>query len=128
MPSPRTRLKSPTAVSEPVRILLDQNLSPKLIRSLANVLPALESVYEHGLVGATDPYIFDWARRMEFSALVSADRDLVHLVERVGPPPKVIRIERCDYRSVVIEQLFRREALRIHEFLESDRAVLLLKL
>lgn len=73
-------------------------------------------------------FIFDWARRFEFSALVSTERDFVHLAETLGPPPKVIRIERCDYRSAVIEQLLRREAVRIRAFLESDRAVLLLKL
>jgi len=109
-----------------VRILLDQNLSPKLIRKLADILPGLESVYEHDLIGSSDPYIFEWARRSEFSALVSADRDFVHLAERVGPPAKVIRIERCDFPSRTIELLLRREAVRIYSFLESDRAVLLL--
>lgn len=94
-----------------MRILLDQNLSPKLIRRLADIIPSLESVYDHGLIGVSDPFIFDWARRPEFSALVSTDRDFVHLVEQVGPPPKIIRIERCDYRSAVIEQLLRREAV-----------------
>jgi predicted nuclease of predicted toxin-antitoxin system len=111
-----------------VRILLDQNLSPKLIRQLADVLPGLESVYDHDLIGASDPFIFDWARTLEFSALVSADRDFVQLAERVGPPPRVIRIERCDFPSRIIEQLIRREAIRIREFLQSERAVLLLKL
>jgi predicted nuclease of predicted toxin-antitoxin system len=56
-----------------VRILLDQNLSPKLIRRLADIIPGLETVYDHGLVGASDPYIFDWARNAEFAAVVSSD-------------------------------------------------------
>jgi predicted nuclease of predicted toxin-antitoxin system len=111
-----------------VRILLDQNLSPKLIRNLADIIPGLETVYDHDLVGASDPFIFDWARNAEFAAVVSTDRDFVHLAERLGPPPKVIRIERCDFPAKVIEQLLRRETLRIHDFLESERAVLLLKL
>ena len=111
-----------------MRILLDQNLSPKLIRKLADVLPGLESVYDHDLVDASDPFIFDWARKMEFSAVISTDRDFVYLSERLGAPPKVIRIERCEFPARVIEQLLRHEALRIHAFLESDRAVLLLRL
>jgi predicted nuclease of predicted toxin-antitoxin system len=111
-----------------VRILLDQNLSPKLIGRLIDILPGLESVYDHDLVGASDPVIFDWARRESFAALISADRDFVHLAEQHGPPPKVIRIERCDFPSRVIEQVLRREAVRIQAFLESDRAVLLLRL
>jgi predicted nuclease of predicted toxin-antitoxin system len=111
-----------------LRVLLDQNLSPKLIRKLIDVIPGLESVYDHGLIGATDPFLYDWARRSGFAALLSADQDFVNLAERLGPPPKVIRVERCDYRSAVIEQLLRREAVRIHAFLESGRAVLLLNL
>ena len=111
-----------------MRILLDQNLSPKLIRRLADILPGLETVYDHDLMGSSDPFIFDWARRFEFSALVSADRDFVKLIERLGPPPKVIRIERCDFPSRIVEQLLRREAVRIHDFLKSDRAVLLMSL
>ena len=111
-----------------MRILLDQNLSPKLIRKLAGMIPGLETVYGHDLVGASDPFIFDWARKAEFAAVVSTDLDFVRLAERLGPPPKVIPIERCDFPARVIEQLLRREALRIHDFLESDRAVLLLRL
>jgi predicted nuclease of predicted toxin-antitoxin system len=111
-----------------VRVLLDQNLSPRLIRRLADIIPGLETVYGHNLVGASDPFIFDWARGAEFAAVVSTDLDFVHLAERFGPPPKVTRIERCDFPAKVIEQLLRREALRIHDFLGSDRAVLLLRL
>ena len=37
------------------------------------------------------------ARKMEFAAVVSADQDFVHLAERLGPPPKVMRIECCDF-------------------------------
>jgi predicted nuclease of predicted toxin-antitoxin system len=111
-----------------VRVLLDQNLSPKLIRKLADILPQLETVYDHDLVGASDPYIFEWARNAKFAAVVSTDRDFVHLVGRLGPPPKVIRIEQCDFPARVIEQLLRREALRIDEFLASERPVLLLRL
>jgi predicted nuclease of predicted toxin-antitoxin system len=110
-----------------VRILLDQNLSPKLIRRLADVFPGLETVYDHNLIGASDPVIFDWARKLQFSALISADRDFIRIVERVGPPPKVIRIERCAFPSRIIEQIIRGDAIRIQEFLSSERTVLLLK-
>ncbi len=60
--------------------------------------------------------------------MVSTDLDFVHLAERLSQPPKVIRIERCDLTAKVIEQLLRREAIRIHAFLTSDRSVLLLSL
>ena len=111
-----------------MRVLLDQNLSPKLIPKLADILPGLESVYQHGLIGSSDAVLFRWAREMGFGAVISADLDFVHLVQRMGPPRKVIRIDRCDFPSDNVEELFRREALRIHDFLISNRPVLLLKL
>ncbi|MBK7929599.1 MAG: DUF5615 family PIN-like protein [Bryobacterales bacterium] len=111
-----------------MRILLDQNLSPKLIRRLAHELPGLESVYEHNLTGESDPVIFQWARRAGFDALISSDLDLVHLVTQVGPPPKVIHIVRCDFRLALIEELLRREAQAIQAFLSSPESVLRLDL
>lgn len=110
-----------------MRILLDQNLSPKLVKRLADVLPGLERVYDHDLVGASESFLFDWAARSSVAALISADLDFVHLAENLGPPPKVIRIEQCDFPSKIIEQILRRDLLRIHDFLESKRAVFLLK-
>jgi hypothetical protein len=64
-----------------VRILLEQNLSPRLIRALADILPGLESVYDHGLTGSSDPLISDRAGRADFAALVSTDRDFVALAD-----------------------------------------------
>jgi len=110
------------------RILLDQNLSPKLIRRLTDLFPGLESVYDHQLTGASDPFIFNWARQFEFSALISTDLDFVRLAERLGAPPKVVRIEHCDFPTGKVEQLLRQEASRLYEFLESDQDVLLLRL
>jgi predicted nuclease of predicted toxin-antitoxin system len=76
----------------------------------------LESVYDHDLIGASDP--FDWARRSAFSAVVSAGHDFVVLAERLGPPPKIIRVEGCDYSSAVLEQLLRREIIPLQSAAE----------
>jgi hypothetical protein len=54
---------------------LDQNLSPRLISKLADILPGLEAVYDHNLVGAADRFIFEWARRSNFTAVITTDRD-----------------------------------------------------
>ncbi|MDQ1473314.1 MAG: hypothetical protein QOJ99_4794 [Bryobacterales bacterium] len=65
---------------------------------------------------------------MQFAAVLSTDRDFVILAERMGPPPKIIRIEKCDVPSAAIEKLIRREAIRIHHFLISESAVLILRM
>jgi predicted nuclease of predicted toxin-antitoxin system len=111
-----------------VQILLDQNLSPKLIRKLTDLFPGLESVYNLGLTNAPDTSIFTWAKERQIDASISSDRDFIQLAEQIGPPPKVIRIEQCGFPSSVIEQLLRREAIRIYDFLQSSRTVLQLRL
>jgi len=96
-----------------VRILLDQNLSPRLKGLPRDVFPTLESVYDHGLTGASDPKIFQWARKENIDALITTDLDLVKLAEQAGPPPKVIRIERCDFSSKIVAQLIKRDSDQI---------------
>ena len=58
-----------------MRILLDQNLSPKLIRKLTDLFPGLESVYNHHLTGAADPPIFQWAQEQQIKAIVTNNSD-----------------------------------------------------
>jgi predicted nuclease of predicted toxin-antitoxin system len=48
--------------------------------------------------------------------VITADADFVALVNRRGPPPKLIHIERCDFPFHVIEELLRQNAIRISEF------------
>ena len=67
-----------------MRILLDQNLSPQLIRKLADVIPGLETVYNLDLVAEPESHIFHWARNAEFVAVVSTDLDFVHLAGCLG--------------------------------------------
>lgn len=70
-----------------MRILLDQNLSPKLIRALADIFPGLETVCDHDLIHASDRAVFEWARASAIAALITAGRDLVGIAERRGAAP-----------------------------------------
>ena len=51
--------------------------------------------------------------------VLTADADFVGLSQRLGFPPKVIRLQRCDVPFRVIEEVLRRNALRISAF-END--------
>jgi len=42
-------------------------------------------------------------------------------------PPRIIRLERCDYRTSKIEDALRRNAIRITELLNSPQAKLILR-
>jgi predicted nuclease of predicted toxin-antitoxin system len=81
-------------------------------------------VREVGLKQASDERIWTYAKESGFT-VVTADADFVALSNRLGWPPKVIHLRRCDFPFPVIEQLLRHNAIRIAE-LEGDPATGLL--
>lgn len=75
---------------------------------------------------ASDTRLWEYAKRNDF-AIVTADADFYELATTFGPPPKVIWLRGCNYPTTVAEQIIRRHAIRIAEFLQdSDQAVLVL--
>lgn len=57
-----------------MKILLDENLSPRLALALADVYPGSESVRECGLRGCSDIEVWRYAQASGF-AIVSKDSD-----------------------------------------------------
>lgn len=111
-----------------MKLLLDANLAPRLSRQMDSLFPGSKHVTEVGLAANTpDMVIWEYAREHGF-AVVSADSDFLDLAARRGRPPAVIHLANCNYRTRLVEDLLRRNSLRIAEFENSDRAVLVLRL
>ena len=72
-----------------MKLLFDQNLSPKLPMRLADLFPGSQHVLELGLDAADDDDVWEEARQMGFT-VVSKDEDYSHLSVLRGSPPKVI--------------------------------------
>ena len=98
-----------------MRLLLDENLSPRLVSRLNQLFPGLTHVRDVGLKQANDQQIWDWAKANEFS-IVTTDSDFVVQAKCHGWPPKVVHLEQCDFPLRVIEDWLRRSAVRISEF------------
>ena len=94
---------------------LDENLSSRLTARLGTLFPGIIHVRDVGLSQAPDQQIWEWARENGYT-LVSADADFVLLAERKGPKPKLIHLERYDFPFRVVEEMLRRNAIRISEF------------
>jgi predicted nuclease of predicted toxin-antitoxin system len=107
-----------------VSLLLDENLSPRLVTRLALLFPGIAHVRDFGLNQAADRAIWEFGRT-NGSTIITADSDFVALVEQLGSPPKVVYLERCDFPLRVIEDLLRRNAVRIAGFEKDDRSGLL---
>ena len=109
-----------------MRLLLDENLSPRLVRRLGELFPGLHRVREVGLAQSLDASIWRYAQEQGF-ILVTADDDFRQRVLAEGPPPQVVLVERCDFPLSEIEELLRRNAVRIAEFAQSEEGLLVLR-
>ena len=76
-----------------MRLLLDQNLSPRLLTALANPHPGSTHVREIGLQAADDDTVWQYATEHGFT-IVSKDADFHERSFLLGHPPKVIWIRR----------------------------------
>ena len=72
-----------------MKLLLDQNLSPRLLPALESLYPGSSHVRLIGLRDAGDDAIWDYARDHDF-IIVSKDSDFHQRSLLFGFPPKVI--------------------------------------
>jgi predicted nuclease of predicted toxin-antitoxin system len=72
-----------------VKLLFDENLSPRLVKEIASIWPDSKHVDPLGMRGARDEEIWVFARNNEFT-IVSKDDDFRSLALVHGAPPKVI--------------------------------------
>ena len=110
-----------------MRLLLDENLSRRLLGQLADLFPGSVHVASEELLQASDMAVWEYAKSFGLS-IVTADADFYELAITLGAPPKVVWLKGCDYPTAVAARLIRGQAIRIIEFLEDpERAVLILK-
>jgi predicted nuclease of predicted toxin-antitoxin system len=110
-----------------LKLLFDANLSPKLAGRLAELFPDSVHVFDMGLAQFTSDYaIWEYAKSNGF-VIVTADSDFLDLAGERGAPPKVVRLENCNYKTVRVEELLRRNAVRIAELENSIRPVLIIR-
>jgi predicted nuclease of predicted toxin-antitoxin system len=74
-------------------------------------------------------HIFDTglARYPSDEIIVTADSDFLSLAGSRGAPPKIVRLENCNYRTAQVEDLLRRHAIWIAELEQSSRTTLVIK-
>ncbi len=109
-----------------MKLLFDQNLSHRLVQTLADVYPDCQHVRNVGLKEASDTRVWSYARSNGFT-IVSKDSDFYQRSLVLGFPPKVIwiRLGNCSTRAV--EQLLRTHVADIQQF-ETDAAATFLAL
>lgn len=74
-----------------MKLLLDENLSRRIVPALQPLYPASSQVALLGLERKTDPQIWQFAKDHGY-VLVSKDQDFSNLQAARGFPPKLIRL------------------------------------
>lgn len=80
-----------------MKLLLDENLSYRMLAQLEAAFPGSDHVTRLGLQTVTDRALWDYAREHDF-ALVTQDSDFHELAALYGAPPKIIWLK-CGNRS-----------------------------
>jgi predicted nuclease of predicted toxin-antitoxin system len=90
-----------------MKLLFDQNLSPRLVARLTDLYSGSNHVYLLGLDRVTDQEVYEYARR-EGVLLVTKAADFSDLCVLRGFPPRVIWICRGNCSTTVIQEILRR--------------------
>jgi len=98
-----------------VRLLFDQNLSPKLVGRLADLFPGSAHVVTLGLDCADDGLIWEHARDQGY-AIVTKDADYSSISVVKGSPPKVVWLLIGNCTTAQVEDLFRAHHASLEAF------------
>lgn len=106
-----------------MKLLLDQNLSRKLVPILESRYPGSSHVYLLGLAKTDDSDIWHYARYHGFT-LVTKNTDMVDLCVLRGAPPKVLWLRIGNCTTKLVREVLDNHYERIAHF-ESDSSVVL---
>ncbi len=107
-----------------MKLLLDQNLSPKLVARLADVYAESAHVFTLGLDRASDAQVWIFARENAYT-IVTQDTDYSDLNALEGDPPKVVWIRRGNCSTGEIKKLLREQCEAIKALISDPTASLL---
>ncbi|HWE87230.1 MAG TPA: DUF5615 family PIN-like protein [Terracidiphilus sp.] len=110
-----------------LKLLVDENLPPRLVQDLADLFPGSQHVNSVGLSGAPDAAIWEYAKAGGF-AFITKDKDFGNLSVVLGAPPKVILLQTGNCSTVDLIRIIRNNAIRLAE-LDNDarRGLLILR-
>ena len=100
-------------------LLVDQNLSPKLVDRLTDLYPDSTHVSFIGLGSEFDRQVWEYARQNDLM-IVTKDADFSEMSILMGFPPKVVWIRRGNCSTRDIENLLRENYDAISNLSESS--------
>jgi predicted nuclease of predicted toxin-antitoxin system len=108
-------------------LLIDENLSYKLVSRLNITFPGIKSVVNTDSLGegSDDNLVWQYAKSNNL-VVVTKDKDFVDYWKNYGPPPKVIKLNIGNCRLNKVELFLKENKKYILEFIASNDALLIL--
>jgi predicted nuclease of predicted toxin-antitoxin system len=107
-----------------VKLLLDENLSDRIIHRIVDLYPDSEHVKTLGLINTDDALIWEYAKINNF-VIVSKDSDFHQRSLLYGHPPKFIYLRIGNCPTLEITQILRNNLDTIIQFENSETESLL---
>lgn len=108
-----------------MKLLLDQNLSHRLVDALQDLCPDILHVGSVGLAEASDDAVWAFARTNGFT-IVTKDSDFDQRAFLLGPPPKIVWVQLGNCTTRDVETLLKNREQDLTAFHEDDAAALLI--
>lgn len=109
-----------------MKLLFDQNISPKLVHSLSDIFPGSKHVSEIGMEKASDAQIWEWATENNFN-IVTKDTDFLERRILLAKPPNIILVKKGNCSTFEIEYLLRNSITKITRINEKEAGVIILR-
>jgi predicted nuclease of predicted toxin-antitoxin system len=103
-----------------MKILLDQNLSYRIIKKLNSIYPEINHVSNFNLQASDDKVVWEFAKNNDFT-LVTQDSDFYDFSILKGFPPKIIWIKCGNTSTNNIIEILTKNYQAIKDFIEDDK-------
>ena len=102
-----------------MKLLLDENISFRLLKSLESLFPGSRHVLDIKPALQSDHAIWDYAKAHTF-VIVTFDTDFVQIAALRGNQPKVLLLALKDQRHARIADLLREQFGKLEEFIADN--------
>jgi predicted nuclease of predicted toxin-antitoxin system len=101
-----------------MKLLIDENISFRLIAHIASAFPNTQHVKDLGLIHANDTTIFKKARTIGFDAIITMDDDFQNILLVQGAPPKIIWMRTGNCSTLFLAQTILNNSELIQSFVD----------
>ena len=102
-----------------MKLLFDQNISYKLVKSLKYLFPGSNHVRLLSLESCSDKQIWEYAKKHDF-IIVTQDSDFNERSLLLGYPPKIIWLRIGNTHTQYVDQLLKRSYQNITNFYQNS--------